>query len=265
MSKKGQVISVNFGDFSVSLEGFDDPFTVMKQVTDYLEARKNQDPDFGKDSLEAEDGLPEEISKALPLEDAELTVKNDLLTLTMAELDARIEAQMPSEKSKAEEDLITQAVSEALALEEEARNTPLALQDPVSAEEMAEVEMTFATERHPRKEAVAPVDLEEHAEETKELPFVGKSVNENREPSRSKIKIIRNDYSSLLEEAEAEIAERNAAEETSETVEAPASESKPQKPKPTFRKLKPMPEAEEAPVAEEPKPANVPYRKLKAN
>ena len=145
---------------------------------------------------------------------------------------------------------------------------PLTLQNLVSEEEMAKVEMTFATERGQRKPAPM-VDLEEHAEAGSELPFVGKSSNKNAEPLKAKVRIIRNDYSELLQEAQNEL--EPAREEPAELEMEPIQEETPKR---SFRKLKiedaPEPTAEETievsedlPPAKE--PANTPYRKLKAN
>ena len=237
----------------------------MKQVTDYLEARKEQNPEFGKDTLESEKGLRQEIADSVSLNGAELKISEDTLKLTAAEMQDRIDEQLPTQKSKTEEARISKDVQRALKeAVSESGTQPLTLQDPVSAEEMAEVEMTFATDRQRRK-AAEPVNLEEHAEDTIELPFVGKSGNKNQKPSRSKIKIIRNDYSSLLAEATEELKERAASEPKSEAAPAPKK----------FRKLKPLPEPVEETAAVEPtpapekpaeaKPANLSYRKLKAN
>jgi len=47
MSDSGKVLTISFGAFSCTLEGFDDSFEAMKEVTGFFQELVNGDPTFG--------------------------------------------------------------------------------------------------------------------------------------------------------------------------------------------------------------------------
>ena len=275
MSDTPRTLSINFGNFSVALDGYDDPFPIMKQITEFLETRADENPDEDESNLTDQPDLQPDLAKALAVQSEQINIADNVVTISAREVVElpEIPNESNEEKLKISENLRDAIESHKRTLadnEEQKVAAPLTLQNLISEEEMAEVEMTFATERGTRKPAPL-VDLEEHAEAGSELPFVGKSGNKNAQPKRAKVRIIRNDYSELLEDAQTKQIEENAEPQIDlPKVDAPEAPA----PKRKFRKLKPdagavaeTPEAEK-PAVEMPQPkppANTPYRKLKAN
>jgi hypothetical protein len=49
MAQKDKVLTVSFGAFSCTLEGFDDPVETLKEVTEYFRALSVSDPGFGEE------------------------------------------------------------------------------------------------------------------------------------------------------------------------------------------------------------------------
>ena len=264
MSDKSQILSVNFGDFSISLEGYEDPFSVMKQVADYMENRIAEDPKLKNKPLENVDSLSEDLSNELDVAGT-VTLDRDVVHLKAV---GDVELPIVTKPSVQEAEKISQDVARAIddlqqaedeSDAEEDEIVPLSLQNPVTEEEIKDVEMTFSTDRQRRK-ASDPVDLEDHAENTRELPFVGKSGNKNSKPRRSKIKIIR-EYTPPVVEAPSEPASNLTTKPAEEQPVEAKKEPAPIKPGRTFRKLKVAPEALATEPIKAPAATEIPTKK----
>ncbi|MEM7240853.1 MAG: hypothetical protein AAF429_01580 [Pseudomonadota bacterium] len=274
MSEKSQTLSVNFGDFSIVLEGYEDPFSIMKQVAEYMENRLAQDPELKNKPLEKAETLSMDLAKTLDTAGT-VTLDHDVVRLKAV---GDVDLPIVSQPSTAEVDKISQDVARALdglkaqseTTVDVTRDPPLSLQNLVTEEDIKDVEMTFSTDRK-RRSATAPVDLDDHAENTRELPFVGKSVNKNSKPNPSKIKIIRG-YEADMPQSLDDMPDA-ASEPLIDGADANLTSERPAR---TFRKLKATPvetvedaiepdAATQTPSAEDvqdEKPSR--YRKLKA-
>ncbi len=61
MSDGSKVLTVSFGTFSCTLEGFDDSFEAMKEVTGFFQELVKEDPAFGIEPSSPELGEVENL------------------------------------------------------------------------------------------------------------------------------------------------------------------------------------------------------------
>ena len=70
--KSTKSLSVNYGSFSITIEGFEDPFALMKRVTDYFQRVAARDPQFGARPLDQDVQVFENLSDILASEEIEV-------------------------------------------------------------------------------------------------------------------------------------------------------------------------------------------------
>lgn len=187
-----RVLSVCYGSFSVRVEGFDDPFAIMKRVTEYFQTLAAMDPNFG-----ALTHLPPAQAKA-EFDQSDLAAEMDM-DVAENEITVSPKADAPA--------ATTDIIALDMANDEQAAPCPLVLT------------ATDAADDHPINEpqtdyawAAEPLDLSAMAEAEEELPFV--RTHEAQNLPKRKLRIIRNaetDFDvEMLNEASAKITETDA-------------------------------------------------------
>ena len=85
---ESRVLSVSYGSFSVKLEGFDDPFAIMRRVTEYFRSVAALDPSFGQKPLIEDLSVLEAIETAVFNDDVSLDTQGSTITLRPKESQA---------------------------------------------------------------------------------------------------------------------------------------------------------------------------------
>jgi|GEM_PF-4389627 len=154
-----RILSVSYGSFSVKLEGFDDPFAIMRRVTEYFRSVTSVDPSFGQKPLIEDLGVLEAMETAIFSD--EITLDQEGSTLTLR--------PKPTE-SEAEQQDVFVLESTNLAPQQALQTTAETRQPAISE---ALLEKTNAVQADL---ASAPLDLSEMAQNHQEMPFVRKEM-----------------------------------------------------------------------------------------
>ena len=148
---ENRVLSVSYGSFSVKLEGFDDPFSIMRRVTEYFRSIAAVDPTFGqKPLIEDLDGL-EALETAGFNDDVSLETEGATITLRPKELEVPSDVFVLGSTDLAPADEV---------FDDNASSNTDMTQDMDTEQQVAMVN--------------TPLDLREMAQNHKEMPFVGK-------------------------------------------------------------------------------------------
>ena len=149
---ENRALSVSYGSFSVKLEGFDDPFKIMRRVTEYFRSIAAVDPTFGQKPLIEDLSVLEAIETAVFNDDVSLETEGSTITLRPKEL------QLPRD--------VFVLGSTDLAPANEMTQTPAndAKTDKIISMD-AEQQVALVN---------TPLDLREMAQNHQEMPFVGK-------------------------------------------------------------------------------------------
>jgi hypothetical protein len=146
---ENRALSVSYGSFSVKLEGFDEPFSIMRRITEYFRSIAAVDPTFGQKPLIEDLSALEAIETAVFNDDVSLTTNGSTITLSPKELEEPRDVFVLG-------------------------NTDLApAQDPI--DEFDETPDTIVDMTAEQQIALAntPLDLREMAQNHQEMPFVG--------------------------------------------------------------------------------------------
>jgi len=155
-----RVLSVSYGSFSIQLEGFDDPFAIMRRVTEYFRSVTSLDPSFGQKPLIEDLTVLEAMETAIFADEVTLEQKGSTLTL-------RPKAAPQAEPQR-----------DVFVLESTNLATEQALQTPAEAIQPNKVseELLEATNEEQAALASTPLDLSEMAQNHQEMPFVRKEA-----------------------------------------------------------------------------------------
>lgn len=77
-----RILSVSYGSFSIKLQGFDDPFAIMKRVTEYFRVISARDATFGFKPLIEDTSILDKIDAAAFGDDVMFESSGSMLTLT---------------------------------------------------------------------------------------------------------------------------------------------------------------------------------------
>jgi hypothetical protein len=80
-----RVLSVSYGSFSIQLQGFADPFVIMKRVTEYFRVISLENPSFGSKPLIEDVSILENLNSTAFGDDIEFSNEGTTLTLTPAD------------------------------------------------------------------------------------------------------------------------------------------------------------------------------------
>ncbi len=146
---ENRVLSVSYGSFSVKLEGFDDPFAIMRRVTEYFRSIAAVDPTFGQKPLIEDLSVLEAIETTVFNDDISLETEGSTITLRPKEL------EVPR-------DVFVLGNTDLAPAEEVVTSPPV---DESVMDLTAEQQIALAN---------TPLDLREMAQNHEEMPFVGK-------------------------------------------------------------------------------------------
>lgn len=165
MSEQEQrVLSVSYGSFSVKLEGFDDPFAIMRRVTEYFRSVASLDPSFGLKPLNEDLAVFEALETAVF--DDDISIETEGSTLTLSPRD-QVENQPAEQYEPAERDVFV--------LDEGAMTQEPVIQAPLQTEVATLPEDSSIQESAEQQTAAAatPLDLSDMARDHLEMPFIG--------------------------------------------------------------------------------------------
>jgi hypothetical protein len=147
---ENRVLSVSYGSFSVKLEGFDEPFTIMRRITEYFRSIAAVDPTFGQKPLIEDLSVLEAIEAAVFNDDVSLSTEGSTITLTPKELEVPRDVFVLG-------------------------STDLAPAEEIIAEHNDDADMIVDMNAEQQVALVnTPLDLREMAQNHQEMPFVGK-------------------------------------------------------------------------------------------
>lgn len=198
-----RILSVSYGSFSVKLEGFDDPFAIMRRVTEYFRSVTAVDPSFGQKPLVEDLTVLEAMETAIFSD--EVTMEKEGSTLTL---------RPKMEEDETEEQDVFLLDSDSLTTEQ-ALQTP---KTPVVPSDISNDQVTAAIEEQIAS-AAEPLDLSEMAQNHQEMPFVKKEEAPKEEEIAAKPAIKK--YRSLSATGLTPAARAEEPIETAAQIETP--------------------------------------------
>lgn len=152
-NNEANVLSVSYGCFSIRLQGFADPFAIMKRVTEYFRVISLSDPSFGSKPLFEDASILQSLEETAFGNDVDIATEGSTLTLTPAD---ELSVETPEVLTLTDDALTPE--SEVFVLEEEQNDVPMHLEpsmeattisdtvvDDVKEEPAAEAEHTAAS------------------------------------------------------------------------------------------------------------------------
>jgi hypothetical protein len=162
-----RVLSVSYGSFSVRLDGFDDPFAIMRRVTEYFRSVASLDPSFGMKPLVEDLAVFEAMETAVFDDDIQMEANGSTLTL-------RPQPSLGAAPTGANDVFV---LSDDIMAEEPVLQAPLQT-EPVELPAEATIEESADKQA---EEAATPLDLQEMAQNHLEMPFVGAKATKPQE------------------------------------------------------------------------------------
>lgn len=152
-----RVLSVSYGSFSVRLEGFDDPFAILRRVTEYFRSVSAVDPTFGQKPLTEDIGILEAMEADLFNDDICLSTEGSTITLTPKEGVVQPDVFVLDNSALAPADNLSENTGDAYDETQFIGRTITVLS--------SEQQITLVN---------TPLDLREMVQNHKKIPFVGK-------------------------------------------------------------------------------------------